>query len=223
MDEAVTVDAVMKLYTTQWEEYQSSSKLLNCVFSYINRWVQQKKRSYPCRYFKEIKGILEIYQLALVTWRDNLFRPLNLNNAVTSTVLKFIEKERRGEPINRSLVKSVKDCYLQLGLYKECFENQFLEDTGRFYMVESAAFLRQNSVTEYTKKAEDWLEEEKKRVLECLHETTLTSLLATCDKVLIGKHLGIFHVEFQNLLNADKNEDLGRMFQVSSGRCSVQS
>lgn len=111
-------------------------------------------------------------------------------------------KQSKGEPI--------------LKIYKEHFEAPFILSTEHYYNRESSEFLRQNPITEYMKKVEQRLEEEKKRIRLYLNESTEEILLKKCEEVLIQKHLDLFHNEFNSLLNDGKNEDLARMYDLVS-------
>ena len=90
----------------------------------------------------------------------------------------MIEQQRNGETIDQGLVKKVVDSFVSLGLdeqdsnkaslevYKEHFESPFIAATEKYYKTESEAFLAENSVSDYLKRAEERLREEEEERVE---------------------------------------------------------
>lgn len=104
-----------------------------------------------------------------------------------------------------------KEC---LDIYKEHFETPFIQATELYYKKESEAFLAENTVSEYLKKAEERLREEEDRVERYLHTKTRKELIAKCEDVLIRQHAQLMQDSFQKLLDYDQDEDLQRMYAL---------
>jgi len=103
-----------------------------------------------------------------------------------------------------------------LDVYREHLEIPFLEATERYYEQESEAFLAENSVSDYLKKAEERLREEEDRVDRYLNAETRKQLISKCEHVLIRQHAELMWESFQSLLDYDKDEDLQRMYALLS-------
>lgn len=218
----VDEEDVLEFYSTQWSDYQFSSKVLNGICTYLNRhWIRKESENNRLE-----KDVYEIYQLGLIIWRDQLFK--QLNQQVTAAVLNLITRERNGETVNTHLISMVIKCYIELELsedpsntknqnftiYKNSFENAFLENTELFYTNEGKTFLQENSVGEYIKKVEQRLEEEESRVKLYLHKSTNNCLIATCERILIESHIELFQSEFKRLLELEQFAELARMYSL---------
>ncbi|KAF2736721.1 Cullin-domain-containing protein [Polyplosphaeria fusca] len=211
-------EALLTFYIKEWDRYTTAGQYNNHLFRYLNRhWVKREMDEGK-------KNIYDIYTLHLVRWKEDMF--IGTQESVMRSVLKLVEKQRNGETIEQSQIKSVVDSFVSLGLdesdsskstldvYKEYFEKPFLAATAEYYDNESKQFLADNSVVEYMKKAEARLDEEKDRVPLYLLNEIMAPLMRTCEEALITKHSQALREEFQVLLDHDKQDDLGRMYKL---------
>ncbi|KAI9829341.1 MAG: hypothetical protein M1819_006404 [Sarea resinae] len=214
-------EALLSFYIKEWDRYTTAAKYINHLFRYINRhWVKREMDEGK-------KNVYDVYTLHLVQWREVLFK--NVQGSVMAAVLKMVEKQRNGETIEQSQIKSIVDSFVSLGLdeadstkstldvYRYYFEKPFLEATTKYYQNESKQFVAENSVVEYMKKkAESRLDEEKDRVGLYLHPDIMAPLKKTCEEVLIADHSPLLRDEFQILLDNDRQDDLARMYSLLS-------
>ncbi|KXN86112.1 Cullin-1 [Leucoagaricus sp. SymC.cos] len=214
---------LLRYYAAEWDRYTTGANYLNRLFTYLNRYWVKRERD------EGKKGVYQVYTLALAQWKTYFFAHIQKDNAkLTNAVLRLITQQRNGELIDQGLVKKVVDSFVSLGLdnsdpnkecldvYRDQFENSFLSATETYYKAESEAFLAENSVSDYLKKAEERLREEEARVERYLHAKTRKDLVSKCEHVLIRAHSELMWESFQSLLDFDKDEDLQRMYALLS-------
>jgi cullin 1 len=157
-------------------------------------------------------------QLPLVLWRDRFFD--KVKGPIIGAVLKMIERDRRGDLANTSLVKRVvdscvdlsriqeKDAKDELALYTLTFERPFVEATRQYYQADAEAFLATHTLREYMKRVEACLQDEVKRVHMYLHRRTEQVVLYECEQTLIVRHRDAIADEFVILLRNDSFEGM---------------
>lgn len=220
--DGLSEEPLLRFYATEWDRYTTGANFVHRLFAYLNRhWVKREKD-------EGRKYVYTVYILALVQWKEHMFRYVQQKGRLVQALLKQIEKQRNGEVIEASLVKKVVDSLVSLGLdetdtnrqnldvYRQEFEKPFIEATEVYYTAESDAFVSQNTATDYMKKAETRLKEEEDRVELYLHASTRTKLVPTCDNVLVRRHSTMLWDEFQQLLDLEQADDLFRIYTLLS-------
>jgi cullin 1 len=213
-------DQLLTYYASQWEMFLNSAKILNSLFQYLNRmWIKRNIE-------EAVPGVADINTTCLILWNEYFFTPLK--DRLLPSLLRLILRDRKGETVDRQLIKKITTSFVTFGIdannskaasldvYKKHFEEQFLQATEIFYKAESEKFIGNNPITEYMKKATNWLADEEVRVKNYLHESTRPLLMAKSEKVLIAHHANAMQDQFQPLLERDKIEDLSRMFGLLS-------
>ena len=206
-------DRLLDELKKQWDDHKTTMVMIRDILMYMDRnFVTQYKK-------------VPVYEMGLMIFREKVSGHSRVKSQLLTLMLDNISAERRGEQVDRILLKHTVNMLVELGVqgknvYRECFEDQFLDHTRKFYQDESKQYISQNPCSDYLKKAEKRIREEKARVENYLHESTMEKIQELCDEEWIQVHYKtLIHMENSGcawMFHCDKIEDLERMYLLFS-------
>lgn len=96
-------DSILTFYIKEWKRYTTAATYNNHLFRYLNRhWVKREMDEGK-------KNVFDIYTLHLVRWKEDMFA--KTQDDVMSAVLRLVQRQRNGETIEHSQIKSIVDSF----------------------------------------------------------------------------------------------------------------
>jgi cullin 1 len=209
-------EVLLKEYLKTLENFASATSKIKNIFSYMHRyWIPSQQTNGEVR-------VRNIDIMSLVHWRERCYA--KLKPRLLESILSLVNRERLGEQVDKTLLSSMVNSYIRLGVieespvhfYKAEFQDPFIAATKEFYKKESDDFLVQNSVSEYMKKAEIRINQETTNAQQYLHPSTEPELKRAIEESLIERHNEVLQNEFQAMLRDDRDEDMRRFFFLLS-------
>ncbi|XP_034037660.1 cullin-4B [Thalassophryne amazonica] len=189
-----------------WQDHCRQMIMIRSIFLFLDRTYVLQNSLLP-----------SIWDMGLELFRFYIISDLKVQSKTIDGILLLIERERNGEAIDRSLLRSLLSMLSDLQIYQDSFEQRFLEETNRLYSTEGQRLMQEREVPEYLHHVNKRLEEEADRVITYLDQSTQKPLIATVEKQLLGEHLtttlqkGLTH-----LLDENRIQDLSLLYQLFS-------
>lgn len=155
--------------------------------------------------------------MGLDLFRSHIAMNSTVQKRTVDGLLMLIEKERNGDAVDRTLLKSLLRMLSDLQIYQDAFENNFLIATKNLYQAEGQKKMQELEVPNYLQHVDKRLAEENERLLHYLDPVTKPQLIYTIEKQLLSEHLtGILHKGLENLLEENRLNDLSLLYSLFS-------
>lgn len=217
-------ERLLKAMKQVWDAHCASMSSLRAVLTYVDRvYVAQ----HP---------VLSIWDLGLELFRDTVIQSQKfpISNHLYAALLTQIQLERKGQVINRSVVKANIDMLVSLThaqpgrastslasrptVYKHTFEPAFLRTSSLFYKLEAKRLLETTDAKAYLRHVERRFIEEEGRVAVFLAPTTDAPLRSRMESFLLEAHLQtIVNMPgsgMHSMLEEGLTEDLRRLYKL---------
>ena len=160
-------------------------------------------------YVLQNASICSIWDMSLDLFRSQVVSHPRIQSRTIEGILLLIERERKMESVDRSLLKSLLRMLSDLQIYQQVFEGKFLKSTEEFYAGEGQRLMEELEVAEYLTHVDKRLREENERIMHYLDHTTRWPLIHGVEKQLISEHLQpILQKGLDLLLDGNRLSDL---------------
>ncbi|XP_053229054.1 cullin-4B isoform X2 [Podarcis raffonei] len=189
-----------------WQDHCRQMIMIRSIFLFLDRTYVLQNSKLP-----------SIWDMGLELFRAHIISDQKVQNKTIDGILLLTKRERNGEAIDRSLLRSLLSMLSDLQIYQDSFEHRFLEETNRLYAAEGQRLMQEREVPEYLHHVNKRLEEETDRIITYLDQSTQKPLIATVEKQLLGEHLtAILQKGLNHLLDENRIKDLSLLYQLFS-------
>uniref|UniRef100_A0A8C1BKL9 Cullin-4A n=2 Tax=Cyprinus carpio TaxID=7962 RepID=A0A8C1BKL9_CYPCA len=151
-----------------WQDHCSQTIMIRSIFLFLDR-----------TYILQNSLLPSIWDTGLELFRTHIVSDGAVQSRTVEGILEQIERERNGETVDRSLLRSLLGMLSDLQVYKDSFEQRFLTETNRLYAAEGQRLMQERDVPEYLHHVSRRLEEENDRTNHKTH-TKLMCVYAHC-------------------------------------------
>ncbi|CAF0964096.1 unnamed protein product [Rotaria sordida] len=151
---------------------------------------------------------------------QDLFRRYIMQNSIISNrcingILKLIEQERRGETIDRNLIKNLIRMLIDLHLYRKDFEPSFLQSTEELYHNEGRQLIQTLEISQYLIHVDRRIREEQARLTNYIDQSTKVQLIHIVENNIITLHIkNILSKGFNILINENRYTSIALMYDL---------
>ncbi|XP_033868016.1 cullin-4A-like [Acipenser ruthenus] len=189
-----------------WQDHCRQMIMIRSIFLFLDRTYVLQNSMLP-----------SIWDTGLELFRSHIISDKMVQSKTVDGILQLIERERNGEAVDRSLLRSLLNMLSDLQVYKDSFEQKFLKETHRLYAAEGQSLMQEREVPEYLHHVNKRLEEETDRVITYLDQSTQKQLILTVEKQLLGEHLtAILQKGLHHLLDGNRITELTLLYQLFS-------
>lgn len=144
-----------------WQSHCQQMIMIRSIFLYLDR-----------TYVLQNPTVHSIWDMGLDLFRSHIAMNPLVQTRTVEGLLMLIEKERIGDTVDRTLLKSLLRMLSDLQIYQDAFEEKFLLATKQLYQAEGQRIMQEMEVPQYLQHVDKRLAEENERLLHYLDPST---------------------------------------------------